>query len=286
MPLFVFVSGLLSKHAVDESGRLNVNRIITYVIRAFAFNAATLIVDGSPLDWYHITNMSGAAWYVMSLASWMALVPLLRTLKPSVGMILSVAVCVIASTQDVSTSLLSVYRTMHFLPWFAAGYYLSVADVERLRSGVSRIVAVCAGVAAVAVYFAFRDGVDDVFFLVYGNNGCDLRLLDALPALVAVSALGAGLSAACVSLVPNGSRLLVAVGRRSLEVYVVHRLLRGVFQSCGAYEALESVGGEAFVLVALFAAACVSVAVGCLPPVTAAAKRVMGMRWRCEWETE
>lgn len=282
MPLFVFVSGLLSKHVVDENGKLNVNRIITYVALAFAFNAATLLVDGSPLDWYHLTNMSGAAWYVMSLASWMALVPLLRSMKPSVGMLLSVAVCIIASTQDVSTSLLSVYRTMHFLPWFAAGYYLSVADVERLRSGLSRIVAVCAGVAAVAVYLAFRDGVDSVFFLVYGNNGCDLRLLDALPALVAVSALGVGLSAACVSLVPGRSGLLAAIGRRSLEVYVVHRLLRGIFQSCGAYGELESVGREAFVLVALLAAAGASVAVGCLPPVTAAAKKVMGMRWRCE----
>lgn len=284
MPLFVFVSGLLSKHAVDESGRLNVNRVITYVAFAFAFNAATLLVDGSPLDWYHLTNMSGAAWYIMSLASWMALVPLLHSMKPSVGMLLSVAVCVIASTQDVSTSLLSVYRTMHFLPWFAAGYYLSVSDVERLRSGVPRIVAVCAGVAAIVTYLAFMDGVDDIFFLVYGNNPCDLRLLDALPALVAVSALGFGLSAACVSLVPSGSRLLVAVGRRSLEVYIVHRLLRGVFQSCGAYGALESVGSEAFVFVALLVAAGVSVAIGCLPPVTAAARRVMGMRWRCERE--
>ena len=145
MPLFVFVSGLLSKHAVDGNGRLNVNRIITYIAIAFAFNLATLLVDGTTIDWYHITNMSGAAWYVMSLAAWTALVPLLKGLKPSVGMLLSVAVCVIASTQDAGTDLLSIGRTMHFLPYFAAGYYLSVADVERLRSGAPRVVAICAG---------------------------------------------------------------------------------------------------------------------------------------------
>ena len=282
MPLFVFVSGLLSKHAVDGNGRLNVNRIITYIAIAFAFNLATLLVDGTTIDWYHLTNMSGAAWYVMSLAAWTALVPLLKGLKPSVGMLLSVAVCVIASTQDAGTDLLSIGRTMHFMPYFAAGYYLNVADVERLRSGAPRVVAICAGVTSVAAYLAFNDAVSDAFFLVYGNGGCGMRLIDAVPALLGVSALGVGLSVACVSLVPGRCGLLAALGRRSFQVYVAHRLLRGVFASCGAYGALGSVDSGAVALGVLLAASAVSVAIGCLPPVTVAARRILGIRWRCE----
>ena len=48
MPLFVFMSGLFAKGAYRD-GRLNVNRIISYLVLSFAYQAAIILINGSAL---------------------------------------------------------------------------------------------------------------------------------------------------------------------------------------------------------------------------------------------
>ena len=67
MPLFVFMSGLFAKGAY-RGGKLNVDRILSFLVLGFGFQIALALVNGAALTPARILSFTSAPWYLVSMA--------------------------------------------------------------------------------------------------------------------------------------------------------------------------------------------------------------------------
>ena len=282
MPLFVFVSGLLAKHAVDAHGRLRVDRILTYFLIGFAYSTLLRICEGSSLSFEALLSFPSAPWYVISLGSWMVLVPLLNSLRPAWGVTIAVLISVVSTVQDTQTDFFALSRTAHFLPFFVLGYYMSVKKLGHVREGCKRVGFAIVGAAAAVTFLLLRDaGLDSLFFLVSGNNECEMPALVAAVGYAGITLLGVGMSLGCVALSPGKSRPLSFLGKRTLQIYVIHRFVRGALVRFGFYDVtLEAGVGVPALFVVLLVISAVTCAVSSLPVFTKATNRALRLKWR------
>jgi len=132
MPLFVLMSGLFAKGAYRD-GRLNVNRIISFVALGFAYQLALAAINGAALTPRRICAFTSAPWYLISMACWYAAIPVLARLGAARGMTVALSISLLSSTVDLSSGFLAIGRTCAFLPCFALGYYLRPSTVANLR---------------------------------------------------------------------------------------------------------------------------------------------------------
>lgn len=225
MPLFVFMSGLFAKGAY-RGGRLNIDRILSFLALGFGFQLALALVNGASLTPARILAFTSAPWYLVSMACWYALAPALSHLGARRGMALSLAASLLWGMVDLSSGLLAISRTVAFLPCFALGYYLEPQNILRIRSwrGASYAVAIALAIAVIRVIDP--DAHEWFFPMVYGDNPYEHGLL--MGALQKLTALGVGalFSVALIRLAPEHRSALTTLGRRTLQVYVLHRLIR------------------------------------------------------------
>lgn len=282
MPLFVFVSGLFAKHTVDAQGRLRVDRILTYFLIGFAYSTLLRVCEGSSLSFEALLSFPSAPWHVISLGSWMVLVPLLNRLRPTWGVAIAALISVVSTVQDTQTDFFALSRTALFLPFFVLGYYVSVGNLGRVREGRERVGFAIVGVVAAAAFLLLRDsGLDSLFFLVSGNNECDMPALLAAAGYAGITLLGAGMSLGCVELAPGRSRQLSFLGKRTLQIYVIHRFVRGALVRLGFYDvALEAGMGVPALFVVLLAISAVTCAASSLPVFTRATDHALRLTWR------
>ena len=170
MPLFVFLSGLFAKGAYRE-GRLNVNRIISFLVLGFAYQAALLAINGVLIE--HPERMmlfTSAPWYLIGMAWWYLATPLLAHTAPPIGMLACLVAAMAGGMVDLSNGLLAVSRSLAFLPYFALGYYCSPDDLRKLadRRMLWLAVASAAGIAALRI--VDPHAFDWFFQMVYGDN--------------------------------------------------------------------------------------------------------------------
>ena len=187
MPSFVFMSGLFAKGAY-RGGRLNIDRILSFLALGFGFQLALALVNGATLTPARILSFTSAPWYLVSMACWYALTPALSHLGPRRGLALALAVSVLWGMVDLSSGLLAISRTIAFLPCFALGYYLEPQDILRIRSwrGASCAVAIALVIAAIRVIDT--DAYEWFFPMVYGDNPYEHGLL--MGVLQKLTALG------------------------------------------------------------------------------------------------
>ncbi len=279
MPAFVFVSGFLAKHTLDEQGRLRAGRIVTYLVVGIVFNVALRWFEGEHLTPSRMLTFSSAPWYLVSMAWWMLLVPLFDRLRPSWGVAISCAVSVGAALMSNQTNFLSLSRTAHFLPYFMVGYYLSLGQLQRLRRPRPRVALACAGALALFVYLGFEPIFKPAIGFVFGSADNVLPLSRALPSYLAITTLGVALALGCIALAPSRCRPLETLGRRTFQVYVLHRFARSALVMLGVYDALLPLGPNAVLvcLVALSLLVCLGASWGGF---TRVATWVLGLRWR------
>ena len=284
MPLFVFVSGLFAKHAKNERGGVNPNRILSFALLAALYQLALMLINGASLTPGRFLRFTSAPWYLLAMAYWYAAAPTLLHLGWRRGMALSLALSYASGLVDLSSGLLAISRSLAFLPWFAAGLYCPVERVVALKESRSRpIHAALAAAVVLAAAIALARVLDahayDWFFqMVYGDNPYRALPLDLLGKTVA-GVLALVLSAAVLRLVPSRPTRLATLGRRTLGIYVGHRLVRAwlTFRT-PFYERpvlLDPVAGTLMIL-ALSAA----VTVVCAAPVlTDALNRILRHHW-------
>ena len=199
-------------------------------------------------------------------------------------MALALALSYASGFVDLSDGLLAISRSLAFLPWFAAGLYCPVERVVALKESRSLVVramlAAAVAVSAVVVLARVLDAhaYDWFFQMVYGDNPYRALPLDLLGKTVA-GVLALVLSAAVLRLVPSRSTWLATLGRRTLGIYVGHRLIRAwlTFRT-PLYE--QPVLLDPFVGTLMILALSAAVTVVCAAPVlTDALNRILRHRW-------
>lgn len=238
MPLFVLVSGLFAK-SVYRDGRLRVEKVLSALALAFVYQAVLIALERPDRPLVEaLLDFRWAPWYLVSLATWYALVPAFDRLRPVAGVGLALAASLAAGCTPAAGDVLSFGRTLVFMPWFAAGYYLPLDAVARFRGDRrSRPVAVAAGVFVVG-WFALGLCDANPFFefkyVLHADAYRDGALVGTGERLLGFAA-AALVSAGLLRALPDRRTPLAVLGERTLQIYVLHRVARPFLKAAGVF---------------------------------------------------
>lgn len=126
MPLFIFISGLLSKpYTTDEHFRLG--KFCSLIYCGIALKILVFIFkhffDGSAS--FSLLSESGIPWYLFVLAEYELLSYLLRKTKPSLVIIMSIIICCFAGYDNTIGDYLCLSRLIVYSPFYFLGHYLT-----------------------------------------------------------------------------------------------------------------------------------------------------------------
>lgn len=248
MPLFIFCSGLFAGRSWYKSRRAPVDKVLLYLILYVVFILLVMVLELGVFGKDTTVNpfdISGAPWFMLTLAAYMLMVPLIGSVNPVAFVVASVLVATLGNYYLTSATVVSILRILVYLPYFALGFYLQpqriTQFVEAVKSrvrGWGGVVHLCSLLVLVALFVGMYLVLSDaqltfVKQLSSGQNlfagmakryGCPVAVLAATriieyPLVTALIAL--------VVLATPVRRLpvLTALGQRSFQVYIVHMLL-------------------------------------------------------------
>ena len=241
MPLFIFISGFLAKRAFSIEKGLRVDKIISFVVLALAFQLVLTVLESNPeriVPKLCSLKFGGAPWYLISLATWYALTPLFAKFKPAPCIALSCILALLAGFVPDLGNFLSLSRTVVFMPFFLMGYFCSTERLQEIATGNYARVALVGAIIFLACLIVSGGGIfSSQFHQVYGNSSYDdrgiLGMLDRLQVFVVAIVLSLGLMA----IVPKKqSTVLAYLGQRTLQIYILHRIIRSLLSMMGFYE--------------------------------------------------
>lgn len=253
MPCFAFTSGYMAKSIV-KNGKFRADRYFSTLWLYAFFRTATCLIErayGRDTE-LKLFDVSGAPWYLLALSAWYLMVPLLLSLKPYVGIIITTFAGLLIGYADDVDTYLSLSRTLVFLPFFAIGLYLSRESLEAFLSKKLRIPAFLL-LAVTAGYFVFvGNPISGFSKIVYGGTPYSSALGSLAPYgffirgglyLAAVV-----LSAACMLLIPRRRTWFSYVGKYSLAVYILHVFVRDIMKWSGIFRRLKKLPSKYMLL--------------------------------------
>lgn len=194
----------------------------------FLYVALDVAWLGHPLSPRWLAQPYWVLWFLLSLASWRALLPLLVRLRWPLAWAVGAALA--AGLLPQVGYALSLSRTLVFLPCFLAGHLAPPSWLAWLRGRAGRVAAATAFLFLGAWAVALATGVlpfPDTR-LLYGSadyGALAMTPLQGMAARGAVLACALALTAAAWAWSPGGSGPLAHLGAASLWPYVVHGLL-------------------------------------------------------------
>lgn len=225
MPMFVLISGLFAKSTYRD-GHLNINRIISFAMLGLLFQGALLLVNGTPVTPLPLLRFPSAPWYLIAMAWWSSATPLLAKLRPVRGMAITLALSLLSGCIELEGGFLALGRTLAFAPWFALGYYASRAQLEHLRTRKFCWAAVAFASLIIAARIVDPHAYEAFIPMVYGDNPYEGTLVAGIASRITAMLVAAVCSLAILKLTPSTSGKLTVLGRRTLQIYVLHRLIR------------------------------------------------------------
>ena len=245
MPCFVFVSGYFAKSVVKE-GRFRVERVFSmlwlYILFQFAWFALEYISCGeAELD---LLDAVSAPWYLLAMAIWYLLVPVLRAFPKQYVIPITIFIGVYSGYCNWFTTYLSLSRVLVFLPFFTIGLLLEKEQMEAFTNKNLRVPAICLLLTIVLVFVFLYENIWYFASLYYGEYPyAQLMNEELLPygAVVRIIVfVFAGLIGLCLlAIVPKKKTFFSYVGENTLAVYVLHVLLRNWLKYIGIFDRIN-----------------------------------------------
>lgn len=237
MPAFAILAGYFSKAepSREQVGRIVTDLLVPYLIMETIWTVVRFVVEGSTR--VDPTTASWTLWFLLALAIFRLLLPLLARLRAPVT--ITIAISVLVPFYDNVDETFSLARALGLLPFFLIGWVLSDRGVmERTRwfdrPRGSRTVVIARAVAATLMLGALT------MFLVGTDLWRSLRLGTWLyysnpyeefafenwwaGALMRLGLIGIALllTVALLALVPRSPMPFTSIGQASLYVYLLH----------------------------------------------------------------
>lgn len=248
MPGFAMVSGYFAKN-IYRAGKYRTDKVLRlawlYILFKIAVHVTENLAAGKPvtgrIDFF---GEEGAPWYFMAMIWWYFSVPCAAGLKPRVVMGICLCLGILGGYQDFVGDALVMSRTLTFAPFFYGGYYLTREDVQKFLGSRWRWISVASaiGIAAITALGTGRF-LNPYVRIVYGMNyrilspeayqwGGLIRLVCYLWGTVMICGL--------LAVTPRSRQWWTVLGQRTLQIYVLHRLLRDMMRYWGFYEIFTS----------------------------------------------
>lgn len=236
MPLFVFVSGFFAKSIV-KNGRLRIEKIISILVLAIVFQLLLIFIEqGSrPLS-ESLLSFGSAPWYLVALAWWYLLTPFFSQMRPLSAIAASFIAALGINCFDSAGNFLAISRTVVFLPFFLLGYYCSKERFLTVKN--SRWLPLAAALVAIflVLWMIFGSPLPDTFYMVYGNGAYKGSSITGMSIHAIYFMAAILISLAVVFITPRRKTPLAVLGERTLQIYVLHRLIRPFMGYLGFFD--------------------------------------------------
>ncbi|MEW9547055.1 acyltransferase family protein [Nonomuraea sp. NPDC050783] len=221
MPLFVLISGYLSRNFWNSNAKTNKlvdTFLVPYVIVEVGYAALRTVLGHK---WsLTIIDPAWLNWYLLALLFWRLSTPVWKRMKYPVPV--AIAIYLFAGFSQISGDF-SMDRFFGLMPFFVIGLVMQPEHFEMLDRRWIKILAVLTvlGAAAVAIFIAPRAKLAPFY---YKNSYQDLDLSwymgIGLRAALLICALA--MCFAVLALVPRGETWFSDLGTRTLYCYLLH----------------------------------------------------------------
>ncbi|MDU1307404.1 MAG: acyltransferase family protein [Clostridium perfringens] len=242
MPVFVFISGYLSKNV--EKGRRNAvrNFLTPFLLFNIIWNLITLL---GPLflrgeftelpseQAFSFFTPGWALWYIFAMFLWKILLPDLLKFKNI--FILSVIAGIFVKLSGEFGSYMALSRTITFAPFFLAGYYSSEEKLKRFRkftrfnilNKVPSILILIIGVLIALIFVNYSNIADEFFWADRSYSNFNIEIFTGILLYIAVYIIGFAFVYVFINLMPENQTFLSKIGKNTLSVYFLHTYFIG-----------------------------------------------------------
>ena len=242
MPVFVFISGYLSKNV--EKGRRNAvrNFLTPFLLFNIIWNLITLV---GPLflrgeftelpseQAFSFFTPGWALWYIFAMFLWKILLPDLLKFKNI--FILSIIAGIFVKLSGEFGSYMALSRTITFAPFFLAGYYSSEEKLKRFRkftrfnilNKVPSILILIIGVLIALIFVIYSNIADEFFWADRSYSNFNIEIFTGILLYIAVYIIGFAFVYVFINLMPENQTFLSKIGKNTLSVYFLHTYFIG-----------------------------------------------------------
>ncbi|MER7501253.1 acyltransferase family protein [Nonomuraea pusilla] len=221
MPLFVMISGYLSRNFWNSNAKTN-KLVDTFVVPYVIVEVGYAALRFSLGQKWSLTIIDPAwlNWYLLALLFWRLSTPVWKRMKHPVPV--SIAIYVFAGYSQIAGDF-SMDRFFGLMPFFVLGLVMQPEHFELLNRRwvkiLSAVTLLCA--AGVAIYIAPKAPLDPFYFK---HSYQDMDLSWWMGPLVRIGLLVCSLAMcfAVLSLVPRGETWYSDLGTRTLYAYLLH----------------------------------------------------------------
>lgn len=222
MPLFVMISGYLSRNFWNSNAKTNKlvdTFVIPYVIVEVGY-AALRTALGQKWS-LTIIDPAWLNWYLLALLFWRLSTPVWKRMKFPVPV--AIAIYLFAGFSQISGDF-SMDRFFGLLPFFVIGLVMQPEHFQLLNRRwikvVSAVVLLCAGVAA--AFVAKLDLTLKPFYFKHSNADMDLSWWMGLSVKSVLLICTLAMCFAVLALIPRGETWYSDLGTRTLYAYLLH----------------------------------------------------------------
>ena len=223
MPLFIFVSGFLSK---------NINKSKTVYLKSLLVPYIVLNIVWYTLAYFYTgeTNLpllypGWTLWFLLSLFFWRISLKYLVKIKYilPISFLLGLIVGLVSNG-----SILSFSRTIVFLPFFLLGYYCNMDKLKKIDDSINAWIALF-GVAlfvALALFLADKNIIDYKFLYgSYSYSELGLNLWQGILYRTLLYLSSIALSIFVCAITPIRKTFYTSIGKSTMYIYAFHTYL-------------------------------------------------------------
>lgn len=221
MPLFVLISGYLSRNFWNSNAKTNKlvdTFVVPYVIVEVGY---ALVRLGLGQKWsLTIIDPAWINWYLLALLFWRLSTPVWKRMKHPIPV--AIAIYLFAGFSQISGDF-SMDRFFGLMPFFVIGLVMQPEHFELLDRRWIKIVSVVVvlGAAAVSIFIAPKAPLKP-FYYKHSFQDMDLSWWMGLGVRAGLLICGLAMSYAVLALVPRRETWFTDLGTRTLYCYLLH----------------------------------------------------------------
>lgn len=241
MPAFVFVTGYFAKYYMKKEVP-QINKLVGFLILFFVYKVLLWVTKSIVLgefvkfDWL---AERAAPWYLLCMFYWYVFLPVFDKFKPAVSIGFAIVLALLIGLDSRVGFFLCFCRSVVYLPFFLIGYYFKENWIEKITTKKAKIVAGIFLIFIAALIFFNLDFMNKYDAIIYGSSNYSVVNAPKIAAvgLRALWIVVAGcITLAIMCLIPKRKTVVSYIGSRTLAVYILHRVVRQVFENGYLYK--------------------------------------------------
>ncbi|MGG5461274.1 acyltransferase family protein [Clostridium sp. B9] len=242
MPVFIFISGYLSKNV--EKGRKNAVKsfLVPFLLFNVIWNLLELIPSlflddnfikaGAPNDFSFFTP-GWALWYILAMFIWKSFLPDLIKVKKV--FVISLFIGILVKLSGEFGSYMALSRTITFAPFFLAGYYSNDEKLKKLTkftkfkllNKLPSILIILCGILIASTLVKFINIPAEFFWADRSYYYFNINIFEGILLYIGIYVIGFAFVYVFINLITNKPTFLSKIGKNTLSVYFLHTYFIG-----------------------------------------------------------